>query len=99
MVLSDFIRGWIEEFCSNEGRLTMRLISVVLAFGLLLTIQPIYAETEKYVTYENPLVYVGADGDLYMMSLTDTTRTLLFTKDEGDISGINWSPDGTQFVF
>ena len=65
----------------------------------------------QVATYQNPIAYVGIDGNVYMTALEGTTRTALTT--DGYVTphdrhyfssmfrygGIHWSPDGSQFSF
>lgn len=97
---------------SNPTRRVFLLITSIVALGFWLNIpQPSLAHS-KAVTYHNPLVYVGVDGNYYVTSLGGITTTAITSDmvvepneyDSGVIpnhygSWPHWSPQGAQFAF
>src|SRR5262249_44981830 len=89
-----------------KGFRFLLLFIVATCAGL---IQFVKANAEPTViTYNNPLAYIGVDGNVYITSLDGTAATAITSdagprgygmSDESAFGALRWSPDGTKMAF
>src|SRR5215470_15772369 len=82
---------------------------VLLSLSIFTSFLGTYSATaqSKGKMYNNPLAYIGADGNIYITDLSGTTATRI-TSDGGPrgygfsedtaYRSLRWSPDGTQLI-
>src|SRR5258708_21855005 len=99
----------VEALMRNQRRLRWIGITGLL---LYLSVSPNQSlGATPTMTYENPIAYIGIDGNVYVTSLGSMTSTALtndgyitdhdhhYFSAELRYCGLHWSPAGTQFSF
>ncbi len=72
-------------------------IYIIAAFVCLLY-TPTQIHAASKTTYHNPIVYIGADGNVYMTSLDQPLRTGILRSNKARFGNVRWSPDSSRFV-
>src|SRR5260370_19658252 len=96
-----------------ESRIGNLLLALAMPVMMLLAqAAPIVAHAStQSVTYQNPIAYVGLDGNVYITGLDGTSSSALtgdgyvapqehhYASSYYRYGGLQWSPDGSQLSF
>src|SRR5260221_149566 len=81
-------------------RSQIRLVTLIIIVASFASSRPLTAAAQAApITYENPLAYIGADGNLYITNVEGTHATAVTSSTSAPDSAPHWSPQGTQLVF